>query len=168
MKLVDWKTLQTIGIDISGVMLLPTDTVYGLHARVDDEVAIRALSIVKERSDTNYFIRLISSREHLDKCGVTVNERHRNLLETIWPGPYTVLLNDEHGETYSFRRPEKPLLCELLDHTGPLLSTSANWHGEPTITMLDQLDDRLSAVIDYAVDDGLLTSSSSTIIQLVR
>jgi tRNA A37 threonylcarbamoyladenosine synthetase subunit TsaC/SUA5/YrdC len=66
-------------------MILPTDTVYGLHARVDDAQAIEVLKHIKERDDERYFITLISSWEQIRQCGIVVSDKHRLLLERIWP-----------------------------------------------------------------------------------
>ncbi len=76
-------------------MLLPTDTVYGLHACRSDVYAIATLQHIKERDDKRFFITLISQREHLEQCGMVVSSRHRRMLEKLRPGPYTVLLRDD-------------------------------------------------------------------------
>ncbi len=76
-------------------MILPTDTVYGLHARRSDDVSVSVLKQIKERDNERYFITLISQREHLEQCGVTISSRHRRVLEKLRPGPYTMLLHDK-------------------------------------------------------------------------
>ena len=83
MKLLSRDVL--CGVEHPGVMLLPTDTVYGLHARMDDTTAVVALQTIKERDDTRYFITLISSWSHLEQCGIVLQDRHRNMLEKLWP-----------------------------------------------------------------------------------
>lgn len=66
-------------------MVLPTDTVYGLHACIDDMQAIEILKYIKERHNERYFITLISSWEQIIQCGIVVSDKHRMLLERIWP-----------------------------------------------------------------------------------
>src|SRR5436305_10310537 len=71
-----------------GVALLPTDTIYGLHALALDESAVARIRSMKERGDEKPFVVIASSAEQLERLGVSIPEA----LREIWPAPLTAIL----------------------------------------------------------------------------
>jgi L-threonylcarbamoyladenylate synthase len=144
-----------------GVALLPTDTIYGLHAMATDVEAVARIRSMKERGDQKPFVIIASSVEQLEKLGATIPDALRN----IWPAPLTAILAS--GETtIAARIPDLPWLRALLDRTGPLVSTSANRSGEPPITSPEMLADDLLAALDALFDAGPREGQPSTIVDV--
>jgi tRNA threonylcarbamoyl adenosine modification protein (Sua5/YciO/YrdC/YwlC family) len=142
-----------------GVALLPTDTIYGLHAlAIDDQAAARIRSM-KERGDQKPFVIIAASAEQLDQLGATIPD----LLREIWPAPLTAIVAS--GETtVAARVPDLPWLRSLLGRTGPLISTSANRSGEPPITTPEMLAPDLFEQLDAVLDAGPREGQPSMIV----
>jgi L-threonylcarbamoyladenylate synthase len=142
-----------------GVVLLPTDTIYGLHAVATNEQAVARIRSMKERDDDKPFVIIASSAEHLEKLGAMIPDA----LRQIWPAPLTAILASDE-KTVATRIPELAWLRSLLDRTGPLVSTSANRSGEPPITTPEMLADDLFEALDAVLDAGPREGQPSTIV----
>lgn len=142
-----------------GVALIPTDTIYGLHAVATDERAIARIAAMKGRGDDKPFVVIASSVDQLRTLGATVPEE----LSNIWPAPLTAILA-RGGGTIAARIPDLEWLRALLQRTGPLVSTSANRSGEPPITSPDALAQDLRDALDAVLDQGLREGKPSTIV----
>ena len=142
-----------------GVALLPTDTIYGLHALALDESAVARIRSMKERGDEKPFVVIASSAEQLERLGVSIP----GALREIWPAPLTAILAS--GEkTIAARIPDLPWLRSLLNRTGPLVSTSANRSGEPPITTPEMLAGDVFERLDAVLDAGPREGQPSTIV----
>jgi len=142
-----------------GVALLPTDTIYGLHALAMDDQAVARIRSMKERGDEKPFVVIASSVEQLEKLGATIPDA----LREIWPAPLTAIL--AAGErTIAARIPDLAWLRALLDRTGPLVSTSANRSGEPPITAPELFANDLLEALDAVLDAGPREGQPSTIV----
>ena len=73
-----------------GVVLMPTDTIYGLHALANDANAIANLASLKER-DEKPFVVIANSLAQIDELGVILSPSNRNVLKTLWPAPLTAV-----------------------------------------------------------------------------
>lgn len=142
-----------------GVALLPTDTIYGLHAIATDQRAIARIRTMKGRDDGKPFVVIASSVEQLRALGAAVPEQ----LSSIWPAPLTAILASG-DTTIAARIPDLGWLCALLDRTGPLVSTSANRSGEPPVTSPEALANELQNALDAIFDQGLREGKPSTIV----
>jgi tRNA threonylcarbamoyl adenosine modification protein (Sua5/YciO/YrdC/YwlC family) len=142
-----------------GVVLLPTDTIYGLHAVATNEQAVARIRSMKARGDDKPFVIIASSVEQLEKLGAMIPDA----LRQIWPAPLTAILASG-AKTVAARVPDLPWLRSLLDRTGPLVSTSANRSGEPPITTPEMLADDLFEALDAVLDAGLREGQPSTIV----
>ena len=149
----------------SGVVLLPTDTIYGLHALATDEKAVARVAELKGREETKPFIVLASSIDQLGRLGVSVGAEVLESLAAIWPAPLTAILSLFHpipasrgGDSLAVRIPDLPWLRELAALTGPLVSTSANRSGEPPATspagVAREWQQRLDGIVDGGVREG--------------
>ncbi len=142
-----------------GVALLPTDTIYGLHAMATDPQAIRRIKAMKGRGDDKPFVIIASSVEQLRGLGAVIPEQ----LTGIWPAPLTAILVAGDA-TIAARIPDLVWLCSLLDRTGPLVSTSANRSGEPPVVRPDLLASDLQNGLDALLDQGPREGKPSTIV----
>jgi tRNA threonylcarbamoyl adenosine modification protein (Sua5/YciO/YrdC/YwlC family) len=145
-----------------GIVLLPTDTIYGLHALANDASSAR-IAAIKARDAEKRFVIIAASVAQLDAMGAEVP----SMLNNIWPAPLTAILRRGTG-TIAARVPDLKWLRDLLERTGPLISTSANRSGGPPITIADALPDELLRAIDGVVDAGLLNGKPSAIVDFTE
>lgn len=155
------------------VVLMPTDTVYGLHAVALDADAVARVGEIKGREDTKPFIVLAASMEQLQPLGICAARNTLEALESLWPAPLTAILPLEApvpasrgGMTLAVRIPALDWLRELIARTGPLVSTSANRSGEPLVEHPDLLARELQERLGGIVDGGLRGGEPSMIVDL--
>ena len=169
-----------------GLVVLPTDTVYGIGADAFDPEAVRALLAAKGRGREMPPPVLVSAASTLDALAVSVPTYARALVDAFWPGPLTLVchqqsslqwdLGDTRG-TVAVRMPDHPVARELLERTGPLAVSSANRTGLPAATDADQAEEMLGDHVDVIVDAGPVvdgtgggpgTGLASTIVDVTR
>lgn len=162
-----------------GVVMLPTDTIYGLCANALDEEAIDKVYRIKGR-DTSKPLSLLARDLPMARRLACIDSRTQVLLERLWPGPVTVILRKKDmvphaltggGETVAIRVPDDPLLDGLLSRIDfPITATSANLAGEPNLLKAFELRKRFAeadSAPDLFVDGGDLSGRApSTIIDL--
>jgi len=147
-----------------GVLAFPTDTVYGLGASFDDELAQKRVYQIKGRPVGMPLILMVAAESQLDGL-VHVDSRAEALMRKWWPGPLTLILHSRNGGTLGVRIPGHKVALGLLRHSGPLMTTSANLHGrEPAMNAEEAA--ALSGVM--AVVDGgpALGGMASTVLDL--
>jgi tRNA threonylcarbamoyl adenosine modification protein (Sua5/YciO/YrdC/YwlC family) len=142
-----------------GVVLLPTDTIYGLHAIRADEDAVARVADIKGRDEAKRFVTLAASIDQLESLGAELPRELRN----IWPAPVTAVIRCA-ATTVAVRIPDLRWLRALLERSGPLISTSANRSGGPPIVAPQDLDPELLNLIDGVVDAGRREGKASAIV----
>ncbi len=155
-----------------GVVLLPTETFYGLAAAPDSPAAVARISAMKGRPPTMALPVLCADWRQVETL-VEIPSRYRVRLSRTWPGPLTVivpslqLLAAGSGGTLAVRIPGHPLLRALLYRLGPVTGTSANRHGGRSCTeAADALSDLLEPP-DLVLDGGATTGvSPSTLVDI--
>lgn len=155
------------------VVLLPTDTIYGLHARALDEQAVARVAEIKGREETKAFIVLASSVEQLRELGIDADPEILASLASLWPAPLTAILPlrqpvpaSRGASTLAVRIPALDWLRELIVRTGPLVSTSANRSGEPPVQRPSEFARDLHDRVDAIVDAGVRAGEPSAILDL--
>lgn len=154
------------------VGVIPTDTVYGLVARAADEQAVARLYALKSREKKPGTI-IAASVEQLVELGI--KHRYMKPVEHYWPNPLSIIIPSENLQylhvgkfSLALRVPNYEPLRELLEQTGPLVTSSANQPGAPTSTTVEQAQDYFGDQIDFYVDGGNLAGHEpSTIIRVV-
>ena len=163
------KATQILQKD-GAVILVPTETVYGLIARADDLVAKERIYQLKKREENKRLGWFIFDWKKVDKYGILLNEMGKKLAEKYFPGPLTLIANKNDGSTQSIRTPNHPLLLAILEEIDcPLWQTSANASGFPDAKNLNEAILMLDGEVNLAIDGGSLpeNSSSSTIVSVV-
>jgi tRNA threonylcarbamoyl adenosine modification protein (Sua5/YciO/YrdC/YwlC family) len=145
------------------LVLLPTDTVYGVAADAFDPAAVSALLRAKGRGREMPPPVLVSAATTIDALAVRVPDYARTLVEKFWPGPLTIVchqqsslqwdLGDTRG-TVAVRMPDHELAREILERTGPLAVSSANSTGSPAATDADEAERMLGESVAVLVDAG--------------
>lgn len=153
----------TLAVRRGQLIVLPTDTVYGIGADAFDPAAVRKLLGAKGRGREMPPPVLISAATTLDALAVGVPEWARALVEQFWPGPLTLVcrqqqslqwdLGDTRG-TVAVRVPDHEVALEILERTGPLAVSSANLTGRPAATDADQAEEMLAGDVTVIVDAG--------------
>lgn len=142
-----------------GVLAFPTDTVYGLGAAADDEVATKRVYHIKGRPVGLPLILMVAAESQLEGW-VHVDSRSEALIRRWWPGPLTLILHARGGGTLGVRIPKHEVALELLRAAGPLMTTSANLHGqEPAMTAAEADIPGVTAVLDGGKAPGGLAST---------
>jgi len=147
-----------------GVVAFPTDTVYGLGAAADDEVATRRLYRIKGRPAGLPLILMVAAESQLEGF-VHVDSRAEAYIRRWWPGPLTLILHATGGATLGVRIPKHKVALDLLRAAGPLMTTSANLHGkDPAMTAKEAgLLPGVTVVIDGGAAPG---GTASTVLDL--
>ncbi len=183
-KLIDLRveperaiTEAAAALRAGGVVLVPTDTVYGLAALTPD--AEGALFALKDRPEDRSIAVLVADRPAVESLAASVPAALAELMDRHWPGPLTVVLprSQTSGpqiggdrDTVGIRCPDHPWLRSLLSEVGPLATTSANRHAQQTPTHATEVLAALrpaqgsSAAITVAVDGGPCTGEASTVV----
>lgn len=156
-----------------GVVLLPTDTVYGLavHPLFDDAAA--RLFGMKRRPRTRNLPIMVSSVGELKDLAVEINEPARRLMDAFFPGPLTLALGLHVENTPKWltgrvevgvRVPDDEGLVAILEATGPLLVTSANAHQQATPESVQSILAALDGEPDLVIDGGVRPVVPSTLV----
>jgi tRNA threonylcarbamoyl adenosine modification protein (Sua5/YciO/YrdC/YwlC family) len=158
------------------LVVLPTDTVYGIGADAFDAVAVADLLRAKGRGPDMPVPVLVGSWTTIDGLVTSVDSRTRDLIEAFWPGGLTIVvrhapsltwnLGDAHG-TVAVRMPLHPVAIELLERTGPMAVSSANRHGQPPAKTAAEALDQLGEDVAVYLEDGQVVGGvASTIVDV--
>jgi L-threonylcarbamoyladenylate synthase len=143
-----------------GVVAFPTDTVYGLGAAADDEVATKRVYRIKGRPVGLPLILMVAAESQLEGW-VHVDSRTEAYIRRWWPGPLTLILHAQGGGTLGVRIPKHKVALDLLRAAGPLLTTSANLHGKDPAMTAEEAGELpgLAAVLDGGRAPGGMAST---------
>jgi tRNA threonylcarbamoyl adenosine modification protein (Sua5/YciO/YrdC/YwlC family) len=146
-----------------GLVVLPTDTLYGLGADAFDGEAVASLLAAKGRGRNMPVPVLIGSWRTLDGLIDRITPQVRDLIQAFWPGGLTLVvrhvpslrwdLGDARG-TVAVRMPLHPVAVELLGRTGPMAVSSANISGQPAATTADEAVAQLGGAAEVYLDGG--------------
>jgi L-threonylcarbamoyladenylate synthase len=158
-----------------GIGVMPTDTLYGIVGQALSHEAVDRIYKVRKRSPDKPLIILISSPEDLERFGIPISKGPGRVAQRFWPGRVSVIVPCDNSEfeylhrgtkTLAFRLPEKKELTDLLKETGPLVAPSANLEGEMPSLTIEEAKRYFGNEVDFYVDEGLVQSEPSTIIQI--
>jgi L-threonylcarbamoyladenylate synthase len=160
-----------------GVVLYPTDTIYGLGCDALNVKAVKRIYKIKHRSENNPALVLVHNKTMLNELVDDITPLARRLIKMFWPGPLTMIFNasrDIHRSLISkdgkigIRIPKNKFCMKLIAKCGtPLLSTSANISGSKTITTVDTLKKVFAGKVDLFMDAGdLELALPSTIVDV--
>ena len=157
-----------------GVLLLPTESFYGLGSDPWSEMGVARIFTLKERPEELGLPVLCADWQQLEAL-VVVPETFRVKLARLWPAALTVVLptvddvSAARGGTLAVRIPGHTELRALLYRIGPLTATSANRHGDPPSTTVDGALASLTEAPDLALDGGATAGGEvSTLVDLSR
>lgn len=160
-----------------GVVVLPTDTLYGLVASVYSKKAIEKIYKIKERDKSKALIVLISSLKDLDIFGIKINKDQAKILEKFWPGKVSILLPCKNAKyKYIHRRTGEVAfrmigsrnknLYNLLKKVGPIVAPSANKESQKPAETIGEAREYFGDLVDSYINGGEKKGESSTLIRM--
>ena len=169
-------TIQLVSRSLQNgeVIVMPTDTVYGLAALAEDEAAVKKIFKIKNRPKTMPLIIFVRSLEEAKKIA-KFNELDLMLAKTFWPGPLTLILNKKKKAIYNgdkrlskigIRIPRNKAMLSLLNYIKkPLATTSANLHKEKNERSITKLKIIMNKDLKTAVfSSEKMTFKESTLV----
>jgi L-threonylcarbamoyladenylate synthase len=161
-----------------GVVVVPTDTVYGLAALPGDAAAIGRVFDLKGRAhDTPMAVLCADVRQAVGLVDPERAAEVQQVGERWWPGPLTLVCGRRPGvevhlgeptTTIGLRVPDHPLLRAVAARVGPVAATSANRHGEPTAVTAEEALLDFADGVDLVVDEGPIEGRASTVVDTTR
>ena len=175
-------------LDDGGVVVFPTETVYGVAARVDRTDALQRLRDAKNRSPDKPFTIHIPRRSDAERYVPDLGSYAKRFVRKGWPGPLTLVMRTEapkktpiaanldpaaveaiyHDNTVGLRCPDDPVAADLLSETsGPVVAASANPHGHKAPRTAEEASRALNGTADLVLDGGAARyNKSSTIVRV--
>lgn len=158
------------------IVILPTDTVYGIVADAFNLDAVDKVFKAKNRSYEKPFLILISNMDMLKKVVKKINPKEQELIKKYWPGPLTILFEKSEnisdlvtsGSKYvAVRFPKNEFLCNIINNLGnPIVAPSANISGKPSAHKIADLEEKFKDKADLIYDGGELFGTESTLVKV--
>jgi len=157
----------------NGIVIYPTETVYGIGANIFSNIALEKVFAIKKRDKDKPVSVAVSDLKMMEDL-VYIGKKERHFIEKFLPGPVTVLLKKRDlvpgvltsgSELVGIRFPAHETTINLIQLAGvPITSTSANFSGETPPRRVDEI--RVGA--DYVIDGGECKGEPSTVVDLVN
>ncbi len=154
-----------------GVIIYPTDTIYGIGCDATDENAVLRIRRIKKRDEKPFSVIAPSKKWIEDNC--ELNDASKEWIDKL-PGPYTLIVrlkkqcvapsvNFESG-TLGIRIPAHWISDKVAELDRPLVTTSVNVTGEPFATKIQDIADEIIQQVDLVLDDGESSGRPSTLV----
>ena len=157
----------------NGIVIYPTETVYGIGASIFSSEALERIFEIKKREKDKPISVAVSDFVMMDEL-VYMGEMEKKFIKKFLPGPVTIILQKKEkvpdiltsgSEFVGIRFPDHRTTIRLIELAGvPITSTSANFSGETPPRKVDEI--RIRA--DYVIDGGECTGEPSTVVDLVN
>jgi L-threonylcarbamoyladenylate synthase len=158
-----------------GVVVMPTDTIYGIVGTALNPKTVERIYFLRKRSLIKPFIILIRSMDDLKGFGIHLTVDQKKFLHNHWPNPLSVILSCKEDKYHylhrgtnslAFRIPKDKKIIELLRQAGPLVVPSANFEGEKPSETISEAKMYFGNRVDYYEDGGRINYKPSTLIKL--
>lgn len=160
------------------LVIMPTDTIYGIIGDATNEDVINKVYEVKERPHDKPLLILVSNLSMLHELVTEIPKETEKIIKKFWPGPLTILLKKSskvsdtltaNSSLVAIRMPNDKRLLNIMNRLNrPLISTSANISSHNAITNPNQLEEKMKEKIDLIVDEGTVNNEASTLITIVN
>jgi L-threonylcarbamoyladenylate synthase len=162
-----------------GVVVMPTDTIYGILTNALNKENVERLYKIRKRSPEKPCIILISEISEIENFGISLSvEERKNLLDFFaLEKPTSVILDCNNQEfshlhrgtnSLSFRLPKREDLRNLIKQTGPLIAPSANTEGNIPAKNITEAKAYFGAEVDMYIDGGEIIGNASSVIRLYK
>lgn len=160
------------------LVIMPTDTIYGIIGDATNEDVINKVYEVKERPHDKPLLILVSNFSMLHELVTEIPKETEKIIKKFWPGPLTILFKKSskvsdtltaNSSLVAIRMPNDKRLLNIMNRLNrPLISTSANISSHNAITNPNQLEEKMKEKIDLIVDEGTVNNEASTLITIVN
>lgn len=161
-----------------GIVIFPTETVYGIGVNGLDEKAVKKLYDIKQRPLNKPISLLVSDMNMVNEIAQDITELEYKLMEKFFPGPFTIVLKKKNNvsdivtagqDTVGIRMPSGEIARKLIEYAKvPIATPSANISGKPSGTNLDEIMEDFDGKVDYFIDGGdSKLGIASTIVKVV-
>lgn len=172
----DWRKGKEI-LENDGVVVLPTDTLYGIVGKAESKKAVANIYTIKARDINKPFIVLITSYNDLDIFGIIVEKWQEKFLRKFWPGKVSVILPCLSNKLRYLHRGTKSIafrmigkrnknLYNLINKVGPLVAPSANMEGGKPAETIEEVKGCFDNKISLYIDGGRKNAEPSTLVKL--
>lgn len=147
-------------LQAGGLVVFPTETVYGLAAAWNDAEAVERLRNAKRRPETQPFAALIADPDDVSRFVENLPPGAYKLMKKFWPGPMTLVLPARQGGTVGLRLPDHALARAIIRATGTgatgtgVAATSVNLSGEPPLSSISEIAAEFGEKVDLIIDGG--------------
>lgn len=163
----------------NGVIVFPTETVYGIGANALEESAVNKIYQAKNRASDNPLIVHVSDKEMIKQVAKDISEQEQMLIDAFMPGPFTLIVHKKdcvpHNvsaglDTIGIRMPENRIAHKLIQEAGiPIAAPSANISGRPSGTNMQDIIEELQDRVDILIDGGECDIGlESTVVKVVE
>ena len=163
---VNYEKLQEAAqiIKQGGIVVFPTETVYGIGTNGLDEKAIDNLYKIKERPKNKPISLLVSDIQMIEDLAEDITDMEYKIIKNFFPGPLTIILKKKktipnnltaNQDTVGIRMPSNKIAREIIKYAGvPIATPSANISGKPSATNIDSIVKDFGNKVDYYIDGG--------------
>lgn len=167
---------EIIGVlNSGGVVIFPTDTAMGIGCRIDREDAVKRVFAIKGRAQSKAMPILVSSIEMALAYFDSPSDIVRRFMKEYWPGALTIVDSCQknlihspiraNGETVGIRMPKFQPLLHIIKQVGvPIVGSSANLSGQPTVFSSSEIDPELVKLVDYVMEGECTLKQASTVV----
>ncbi len=171
------RTAQVL--EDGGIVVFPTETVYGIGANAYNKDAVRRIYEVKNRPNEKALSILVPGIEEISKYAVIENDVERRIINNFMPGPITIILKKKQGlfdyvssgkDTIGIRIPDNKIILEILNKLKlPIVAPSANISGMPSGVSLEDILKDFDGKVDVCINGGKAKiGESSTIVEVIN
>jgi len=151
-----------------GVIIFPTETVFGLGACLDQPKAISRIFKIKKRPKSKSLQILVASLQKAKKLG-QFNKEALSFAKKNWPGPYTLIVPGNKGKkTVGLRIPNHQTILKLIRKVGPIAATSANISGLLPALTTKQAKEYVGEKVDFVLPGRTRQGRASKVIDLTK
>lgn len=147
-----------------GIVVFPTDTVYGVGCRIDNEKAVKKLFEIRSRPPEKAVPVLVSGISQAHEYFLDFPQEIEKLMEKYWPGALTIVYKCKKekvpslvrggGETIGLRMPNHEITLALIKNVSvPILGPSANFHNNSTPKNFSELDPEFVKLVDFVISE---------------
>ncbi len=177
---IDYTKLKEVARTIKqgGVVVFPTETVYGIGANGLSANAVKRIYEVKQRPLNKPISLLVNGTDMINEIAQDITDLEKALIREFFPGPLTIILKKKdivpnivtaNSNTVGVRMPSNEIALKLIEYAGvPIATPSANISGKPSGTNMEDIMKDFEGKVDYFIDDGpSKIGISSTIVQVI-
>ncbi len=138
-----------------GLVIIPTETVYGIAANMLNKKALDRLYEIKKRPKDKPFSLHIDEKAKVEKFAIEIPICAYKLIDKFWPGPLTVILKSKNNGTIGLRMPDNEIALRVIAQANvPVVCPSANISGNPAPVEFEKAIKDLKGMVDFAIDAG--------------